>query len=483
MAIWDRFISSKDSDEKKAKESWDRAIKYFDGGLNNRALKDLGDALTLNPGYGPEAMELMQTFSSQGNEEMALSVGYALLKLDPKNFELMNQLGNSLRNSNSFSKAKKLYTYALKINSNYTEAKYNLAASTFRITTNDAALISQTRKVEVLQEFRRYVFQGNRADFFPVPNEELGEDTSATKKKEGEEDEEELTDEARQQLLDGFIQQLKGDVESMGENWESLFNLALMYDLNDMGTLAIQYYNKALEKDPENRMVTSNLAVALAVHEDKIGEAEALLLKNLTQHRFDRTTVLDLALIYRKTGKQFQTLKFFTYIGDLLAKSMGKFETDKVEAHAREMFEKRKYYDAIPVFENLANEKQEDYWYEKLTVMYLNQKNEEKYLQTFKRLLKINPEHKEAQEKLTEYAGNYDAESKEKLGKGSVRYAIELMLKAVKIEETPERWMDLAQMYQDDGEEILAENALKRWKQLTSAAGEGAGEPEQASAS
>ena len=44
MAIWDKLLSSKDKDEKKAKELWDRAINYFDGKLYNRALKDLQEA-------------------------------------------------------------------------------------------------------------------------------------------------------------------------------------------------------------------------------------------------------------------------------------------------------------------------------------------------------------------------------------------------------------------------------------------------------
>ena len=85
MAFWDKLISTEDKDKKEAKAHWESAIKFFDGKLNNRALKDLQAALTLNPEYGPEAMDLMQTFSGQGNEEMALSVGYALLKMDPKN--------------------------------------------------------------------------------------------------------------------------------------------------------------------------------------------------------------------------------------------------------------------------------------------------------------------------------------------------------------------------------------------------------------
>ena len=369
------------------------------------------------------------------------------------------------------------------MNPKYTEARYNLAASSFGITTNDGALISQTRKAEQLKEFRRFPFQGNRADFFPVPNEELDEESEGAAKDEGGEEGEELSEEAKQQMLDGFIKKLKGDVEATASSWESLFNLGLFYDINDMGKLAVQNYRQAMEKDPEHRMSRNNLAVALIVHENDLAEGESLLLQNLAAHRYDRTTVLNLALVNRKKEKSFQTLRFFTYVGDLLAKSLDQFETEKAEEHARELFEKRKYYDAIPIFENMAVEKQEDYWLEKLAVMYLNQKNEDKYLLTFKRLLRINPQHQEARAKLTEYANNYEAEGREKIEKGSRYQAIEFFLKAVKVEETPERWLELAQLYQDEGEEILADNALRRWKKLTGEESEATQEQQQATAS
>ena len=55
----------------------------------------------------------------------------------------------------------------------------------------------------------------------------------------------------------------------------------------------------------------------------------------------------------------------------------------------------------------------------------------------------------------------------EKMDKGSKRQAIQLFEKAVKIEETPERWVELTQLYHDEGEEILADFAMKKWKQLS----------------
>jgi len=203
------------------------------------------------------------------------------------------------------------------------------------------------------------------------------------------------------------------------------------------------------------------------VHKANLEKAETLLLKNLSAHRYDRTTVLNLAAIYKKQGKHFQTLKYYVYLGDLLAKSLGEFDTAKAEEHAQDLFTRRKYMEAIPFFENLAKEKQEDFWYEKLAIMFFNQKKEDLYVKTLKDLLAMNPSHADAMEKIRTAAQGYEDQAREKMDKGSKRQAIQLFEKAVKIEETAERWVELTQLYHEEGEEVLADYAMKKWKQLS----------------
>jgi tetratricopeptide (TPR) repeat protein len=474
LALWDKLISSsKDNKEKQAKVLYDRSIKYFEGKLYNRALKDLEDAITLNPEYGKEAVELMQMFSSQGADEQAVSVGYALLKIDKTNVELANKLGNSLRKLGSFDKAKRLYTFALKSKPNMAEAKYNLAACSFKIATADEQLTRQTRKVEAFKIPRRFEFQGARAGFYEVPNDKFEEDKPKQKAKDKEAEEQEpdkqMSEEDRAMMRDGMVKELKADLDAHPGSWEHEFNMALLYDLFGFGELAIQHYRIAVEIDSENRMSLNNLAVALSAHKNLDAEAESLLLNGMSKLTYDRTMVMNLALIYRKMNKGFQTLKYFVYLGELLARSLGDFETGKVEEHARQMFERRKYLEAIPIFENLALEKPQAFWLEKLAVMYVNQKKEEMVVGTYKRLLKLDPNHKESATKLKEMADNYEHQAREKVKKGSRSQAIQLMLKSVQIVETPDRWVELAQWYEEEGEEILSENALKRWKRLTGA--------------
>ena len=470
MALWDKFLHSGENPEEKAKMLWARAQKYFEGKLYNRALKDLSDAITLQPSLVKEAVELMQAFMSQGNNEQALSVGLAMLKMDPKNYELMNRLGNALRKMGSFSKASKLYTMALKINPKFSEGRYNLAACSFGITVSDGELIRNTRAVEAYVEYRRYGFLGDRVDFYEIPNQvlEKAEDKKGKGKEEPEAEEEEpIDEEALAQMIDTMARQLKEDIAATQGAWEAEYNLGLFYDLVNMGELSLKHYQTALEHAHDNVQVNNNMAVALCVHKNNLEQAETILLQNLRTHRYDRTTVLNLAAIYKKQAKQFQILKYYVYLGDLLAKSLGEFDTVKVEAHAQDLFQRRKYIEAIPFFENLAKEKQEDFWFEKLAVMFFNQKKEDLYIKTLKDLLKVNPSHSDARDKIKTAAQEYEDQARQKMDKGSKRQAIQLFEKAVKIEETAERWVELTQLYHDEGEEILADFAMKKWKTLS----------------
>lgn len=469
VALWDKFLPSGSDQDKKAQELWARALKYFEGKLYNRALKDLSDAITLQPGYANDALELMQSFSMQGNDEQALSVGLALLKVEKENAELMNKLGNTLRKLGSFARAKKLYTMCIKLKPQSKEYKYNLAACSFGITAADGELVRQTKQVEAYTDPRRYEFLGTQEEFYPVPNQTLNDDKSKGPVEEEGDEAVEMDEESRAQMIDLMVKQLKENISASQGAWEDEFNLGLFYDLVGLGELAIQHLGKAAELAPEEPAPANNLGVALVVHKENLEQAETVLLRNLSTNKFDRTTVLNLGVLYRKQGKAFQTLKYYVYLGDLLAKSLGEFNTEKVEQFAQELFQRRKYLEAIPVFENLGKEKQEEFWFEKLAVMYYNQKKEDQYLKALKDLLQINPENEESAGKISAAAKGYEDQAREKITRGNKRHAISLLEKAVKIEESAERWVELAQLYEDEGEEILAGNALKKWKQISGA--------------
>ena len=283
--MFSKILGSGDAQRlKEAKAFWTQAEKYFEGKLYNRALKATQDAITLAPEeYFQEAMDIMQVFSSQGNDEQAVSIGLALLKFDAKNYELMNKLGNALRNLKSFARAKKLYTVSLKLKPDFAEARYNLAACSFDITAADNTLMIQTRKVEAYNQFRRADFRGNRAGCFPLENQELEDDSKdagkSKKKSEKGEASEEENEEVRLAEIQKITNQLKADLEKDPESWEAEFNLGLMYDLSDLVELSSQHYKKAMALAPNQIEPATNLAVSLASHEEQLDQAESILLE------------------------------------------------------------------------------------------------------------------------------------------------------------------------------------------------------------
>jgi len=476
LALWDKFTGSGDSDAKRAAELWARANKYFEGKLYNRALKDLSDALTLQPGYATEALELMQVFSMQGNDEQALSVGLALLKVDNKNAELMNKLGNTLRKLGSFAKAKKLHTMALKIDPKMRNAKYNLAACSFKIATADGELLRVAKAAEQLTEPHRYEFMGERIDFHPIPNQQLDAEGKLVEPEEEEEEMDEgeegvekpeVDEEEQAQLVALQAKQLQEDISASQGGWQEEFNLGLFYDLMDMPDMAIEHLQKAMVAAPEEPAPLNNLAVVYMHHKEDYAKAEGMLLEGLTKFTYDRPIILNLAVLYRKLNKGFQTLKYYVYLGDLLSKSLYEFDTEHVEEHAKDLFQRRKYVEAIPVFQHLAKELRETFWYEKLSVMYFNQKREAEYIRALKDLLELDPENEDAKQRVQAAAQDYEDKAKNASTQGNKRQALGLLEKAVKIEETASRLVELAQLYEDEGEEILAQNTIKRWKKMS----------------
>jgi tetratricopeptide (TPR) repeat protein len=455
VALFKNPFGASGANDDKAKVLWERAHKYFEGKLFNRAITDLQDALQLNPGYATEAYELMQMLSNQGQDEQSVSIGTALLNINPNDHELLNRLGNSLRRLGDFNRAKNVYTQALKVKANFAFARYNLAACSFGIATADADLMKQTQVAEAFIKPRRYDFQGGRAGSYPLGNQES---TSGDAKSAGP-----------AVKPDGAIYtgMLGQDLQNQAKSWAAAYNYGLILDLTGKADDAITYLKQACTLDTSQAAPMNNLAVCLLEKKSQVEAAEAVLTKALNRNPYERTLVLNLAIVSKRANKAFQTLKYYVYLGELLSRSMGEFDTEKIKAFAQDLYERRKYVEAIPVFETMAKEHVDTDLLEKLAAMYLSQKRQDQYLLALTRLVKHDPNNRDAAQKISDAAKAYETEAQEKLAKGGKAQAAQLIAKAVAIEETAERWVELAQLYEDIGEEILAGNALQRWKELT----------------
>ena len=160
-------------------------------------------------------------------------------------------------------------------------------------------------------------------------------------------------------------------------------------------------------------------------------------------------------------------MKFYVYLGDLMEKSLGDFDLLKATEYAKDLLARRKYLEAIPFFETLSKELEEDFWFENLASMYHSLKREDEQIATLKAHVRVNPKSLSSKNQLRELATGYDTAAANLLTEGRKPQAIEQLVKAVKIQESPERWVQLSELYQDMDEENLANRALKRWKALT----------------
>jgi tetratricopeptide (TPR) repeat protein len=116
----------------------------------------------------------------------------------------------------------------------------------------------------------------------------------------------EQVDIAQQQSL---IQKIKSDLEmslSLKENYVlGYYNLGLLFlELNDQ-TNALANITKAYELNPLDKTIVLTLK-KLYLNQDKVNEAEELLLKYLESVPADNEVRLQLALLYKDTERQIE---------------------------------------------------------------------------------------------------------------------------------------------------------------------------------
>ena len=114
------------------------------------ATVEFNKALALNPKLAAETVtKLFQEMQGSGNPDGTISLGTIVLKMDPKNAELANQLGNTYRKKQDWNHAKNMYLHCLKYDPDYKNAVYNLAATTAKVEVADGMAISAIDEFEL----------------------------------------------------------------------------------------------------------------------------------------------------------------------------------------------------------------------------------------------------------------------------------------------------------------------------------------------
>ncbi len=445
-----------------AQAEWSKALVNFSKKFYNRAMLNIREAIRQDPAYLGEARAQLSLYLRTGQPEKAIAVGLAIIEFDPKNFQLMNEIGNAYRKREDYKKAFQMYQGALKVNPEFEYARYNMAACYFKVPKMDEKLVRQTRVLEQFVIFRRTGYQLIYEDSIPqVQNQEMPSRYQVDTAIEIVE-----TDvEAAEMWITHFEEQAKNNPAS----WQHQFDLAVLYDVARFGELALQFYHQAERLHPNSLLIETNLGIAYAEYKKDFEKAKDIFLNILRKERCDRTTLLNLAVLYRRMKKPFSMLKYYAYVGELLKKSHGLFHLDEMIQAADECYDQGERDKAIDLYEALLEEKENPEWVYRLGMIYKYKRQLPRALDYWKKTLAIAPEHEASHEELDQYVNTLEDEAQELIDDNFLTDATSLLEKIISIYPRVSDYEILADVYEELGEKEKADQYAQEARKLEKA--------------
>ncbi len=421
------------------------------------ATVEFNKALALNPKLAAETVtKLFQEMQGSGNPDGTISLGTIVLKMDPKNVDLANQLGNTYRKKQDWNHAKNMYLHCLKYHPDYKNAVYNLAATTAKVEVADGMAISAIDEFENMKDFVLpdieegmgilVEMQTNFAvDTVEVNQEQSPDEKNETKvmpEKEAKEDNnikiKTDTDTDDKDDLDSIdaVQTFKYitsnlEAESLQEK-EAIFTLGI-YCLKNNETKIAQYsLKRLLMRDKENVDLRCFLVLAISI-DGKINEAIESFQSILGRNPNHRYTNVNMGILLKRKGMiQQSRVRFFTTFR-LLEQSKGNYDMKACLENADKLFNNNQKKKALEIYEPLISEITSEVLLHRIAKLYLDKKLLDDALEIYKRIFRKNRQNIEAREGIKSIHTAYLIESENFLKKNDKINAAVKIEKALKI--------------------------------------------------
>ena len=423
------------------------------------ATVEFNKALALNPKLAAETVtKLFQEMQGSGNPDGTISLGTIVLKMDPKNVDLANQLGNTYRKKQDWNHAKNMYLHCLKYDPDYKNAVYNLAATTAKVEVADGMAISAIDEFEKMTDFvlpdiedgmgKLVEMQTNFADdtveLNQVQTPENKDEIKVIPEKEEKEDDNEKVkvdtdgDDDDKDDLDSIdaVQTFKYitsnlEAESLQEK-KAIFTLGI-YCLKNNETKIAQYsLKRLLMRDKENVDLRCFLVLAISLDgnaNDEIKTLQSILGRN-PNHRY---TNVNMGILLRRKGKiQQSRVSFFTTFR-LLERSQGDYDIKACLENAEKLFNDNLEKKALEIYEPLISEITSEVLLHRIAKLYLDKNLLDDALEIYKRIFRKNRQNKEAREGIKSIHAAYLIESENFLKKNDKINAAVKIEKALKI--------------------------------------------------
>ncbi len=421
------------------------------------ATVEFNKALALNPKLAAETVtKLFQEMQGSGNPDGTISLGTIVLKMDPKNVDLANQLGNTYRKKQDWNHAKNMYLHCLKYHPDYKNAVYNLAATTAKVEVADGMAISAIDEFENMKDFVLpdieegmgilVEMQTNFAvDTVEVNQEQSPDENNETKvmPEKGAKEDNNIkiktdTDTDDKDDLDSIdaVQTFKYitsnlEAESLQEK-EAIFTLGI-YCLKNNETKIAQYsLKRLLMRDKENVDLRCFLVLAISI-DGKINEAIKSFQSILGRNPNHRYTNVNMGILLKRKGMiQQSRVRFFTTFR-LLEQSKGNYDMKACLENADKLFNNNQKKKALEIYEPLISEITSEVLLHRIAKLYLDKKLLDDALEIYKRIFRKNRQNKEAREGIKSIHTAYLIESENFLKKNDKINAAVKIEKALKI--------------------------------------------------
>ena len=422
------------------------------------ATVEFNKALALNPKLAAETVtKLFQEMQGSGNPDGTISLGTIVLKMDPKNVDLANQLGNTYRKKQDWNHAKNMYLHCLKYDPDYKNAIYNLAATTAKVEVADGMAISAIDEFEKMTDFvlpdiedgmgklveMQTNFADDTAELNQVQSPENKDEIKVIPEKEEKEDDNEKVkvdtdDDDDKDDLDSIdaVQTFKYITSNLEagstEERNAVFTLGI-YCLKSNETKIAQYsLKRLLMRDKENVDLRCFLVLAISI-DGKINEAIESFQSILGRNPNHRYTNVNMGILLKRKGMiQQSRVRFFTTFR-LLEQSKGNYDMKACLENADKLFNNNQKKKALEIYEPLISEITSEVLLHRIAKLYLDKKLLDGALEVYKRILRKNRQNKEAREGIKSIHTAYLIESENFLKKNDKVNAAVKIEKALKI--------------------------------------------------
>ncbi len=445
----------KSKERKQAEILVNQGLGFLQSSFQNKALFQFQQALEIDSEVVSEILshEFEKHFK-KGDNELALTIGQIVLKINSKDFELANKLGNCARKLKKHKDANELYRQAFRINRNFEIALYNLAASMGRIPkfNNDVKLL-----VEQFANIRHYILPNYKVDVNYI-------DSIINRLNEPEESEEEglSPQKPKKPSYIEICNYIRKNIKETGKNLSTakdravfeghIYNLGLFALSKKDSKLALKCFFEL--KNRKSKIKYLDMVIPLSMYlESPSKKVIQHMMLLLAKDKTNRYLNVNLGLIFRKEGKHILSYKYLATTALLLEKSGGVYcRMDLVRLADQEM-ELGNLKKAFHLYQLVNSEIEDTKIKSNIGQILLYQSRYSEALPIFKEILEIDKSNTVANQKLQEIHDYFLEKGDELYGINKFAVSIpyfEQALAAIRLPETIKKTANVYKQLMDN---------------------------------